>query len=108
MDHKKIEKAVQLFLEGIGEDCTREGLAETPKRIANMCEPVSYTHLGREDATNVVSHVLASVITPIGLDHMAWLGDTIAEIAGEKAGIIKEKGKVISFQTCLLYTSRCV
>lgn len=54
---------------------------------------------GREDATNVVSHVLASVITPIGLDHMAWLGDTIAEIAGEKAGIIKEKGKVISFQT---------
>ena len=26
MDHKKIEKAVQLFLEGIGEDCTREGL----------------------------------------------------------------------------------
>ena len=54
---------------------------------------------GREDATNVVSHVLASVITPVGLDHMAWLGDTIAEIAGEKAGIIKEKGKVISFQT---------
>ena len=38
MDHKKIEKAVQLFLEGIGEDCTREGLVETPKRIANMCE----------------------------------------------------------------------
>ena len=38
MDHKKIEKAVKLFLEGIGEDCTREGLAETPKRIANMCE----------------------------------------------------------------------
>lgn len=29
MDHEKIEKAVQLFLEGIGEDCTREGLAET-------------------------------------------------------------------------------
>lgn len=29
MDHKKIEKAVKLFLEGIGEDCTREGLAET-------------------------------------------------------------------------------
>ena len=34
MDHKKIEKAVQLFLEGIGENCTREGLVETPKRIA--------------------------------------------------------------------------
>ena len=38
MDHKKIDKAVQLFLEGIGEDCTREGLAETTKRNANMCE----------------------------------------------------------------------
>ena len=38
MDHEKIEKAVQLFLEGIGEYCTRDGLAETPKRIANMCE----------------------------------------------------------------------
>ena len=43
----------------------------------------------------MVSHVLASVITPVGLDHMAWLGDTIAEIAGEKAGIIKEKERLL-------------
>lgn len=53
---------------------------------------------GREDATNVVENVLASVLTPIGKDHMHLLGDTLAEIAGEKAGIIREKGKVISFQ----------
>ena len=32
-----------------------------------------------------------AVITPIGLDHMDYLGDTIAEIAAEKAGIIKQR-----------------
>jgi dihydrofolate synthase/folylpolyglutamate synthase len=43
---------------------------------------------GRLDATNIVTP-LASVITNIGLDHQAWLGDTLAKIAAEKAGIIK-------------------
>ncbi len=38
MDKEKIEQAVRLFLEGIGEDAEREGLFETPGRIANMCE----------------------------------------------------------------------
>lgn len=38
MDHDKIEQAVKLFLEGIGEDTTREGLLDTPRRIAVMCE----------------------------------------------------------------------
>ena len=42
---------------------------------------------GRWDATNVVAAPVA-VITPIGLDHTDFLGDTIAAIAGEKAGII--------------------
>jgi len=42
---------------------------------------------GRWDATNVVNAPVA-VITPIGLDHADYLGETIAEIAGEKAGII--------------------
>ena len=36
-DHKKIEEAVRLFLEGIGEDPEREGLIDTPARIARMC-----------------------------------------------------------------------
>ncbi|HEY0593937.1 MAG TPA: folylpolyglutamate synthase/dihydrofolate synthase family protein [Thermoanaerobaculia bacterium] len=42
---------------------------------------------GRLDATNVV-RPLASLITPIGLDHTEWLGTTIARVAREKAGII--------------------
>lgn len=50
---------------------------------------------GRLDSTNVVEP-LVSVITPIAMDHMAWLGDSIAKIAAEKAGIIKPGAPVIS------------
>jgi dihydrofolate synthase/folylpolyglutamate synthase len=45
---------------------------------------------GRWDATNVVNAPVA-VVTPIGVDHTDYLGDTIAEIAGEKAGIISKQ-----------------
>jgi len=45
---------------------------------------------GRWDATNVVNADV-SVITPVGWDHTDYLGDTLAEIAGEKAGIIKPR-----------------
>lgn len=38
IDEQKIEKAVELFLEGIGEDINREGLKDTPKRISAMCK----------------------------------------------------------------------
>ncbi len=44
---------------------------------------------GRLDATNVVRRPAATAITPIALDHQAFLGNTIAAIAGEKAGILK-------------------
>lgn len=44
---------------------------------------------GRLDATNVIERPAATVITPVGLDHQNFLGDTLAEIAGEKAGILK-------------------
>jgi dihydrofolate synthase / folylpolyglutamate synthase len=44
---------------------------------------------GRLDATNVVDKPALTVITPVDLDHQAFLGDTVALIAGEKAGIIK-------------------
>lgn len=50
---------------------------------------------GRLDSTNIV-RPLVSVITPISLDHTQILGDTIAQIAAEKAGIIKDKGIVVS------------
>lgn len=49
---------------------------------------------GRMDATNVITPRL-SVITPVDLDHQAFLGDTIARIAGEKAGIIKRSVPVV-------------
>ncbi len=44
---------------------------------------------GRLDATNVVDAPLLCVITPVSLDHQQYLGDTVAAIAGEKAGILK-------------------
>ncbi|MEM6902342.1 MAG: folylpolyglutamate synthase/dihydrofolate synthase family protein [Pseudomonadota bacterium] len=44
---------------------------------------------GRVDATNVLPDPAVTVITPIGMDHMGFLGDSVAAIAGEKAGIIK-------------------
>src|SRR5205823_14491966 len=50
---------------------------------------------GRLDATNAVQSDV-SVITPIGLDHEEWLGNTLAQIAGEKAGIIKPGMPVVS------------
>lgn len=50
---------------------------------------------GALDATNAVIP-LVSVITPIALDHTRWLGSTLAEIAGEKAGIIKSGVPVVS------------
>ncbi len=49
---------------------------------------------GRLDATNIITPLL-SVITNIGLDHTAFLGNTLTAIAGEKAGIIKAKTPVI-------------
>lgn len=50
---------------------------------------------GRLDATNVIKAPLACIITSISLDHTAYLGTTIREIAGEKAGIIKAGVPVI-------------
>jgi dihydrofolate synthase/folylpolyglutamate synthase len=52
---------------------------------------------GQWDATNVVDADV-SVITPIGLDHMEYLGSTITEIAATKAGIIKEHGFIVLAQ----------
>ena len=50
---------------------------------------------GRLDATNVVEHPLACVITSISLEHTEYLGDTLQAVAGEKAGIIKKGAAVI-------------
>jgi len=50
---------------------------------------------GRLDATNVVDPLI-SVIADVSLDHQKFLGNTIAEIAGEKAGIIRDNGLVVT------------
>jgi dihydrofolate synthase/folylpolyglutamate synthase len=56
--------------------------------------PADYTLLevglgGRLDATNVVDRPRLCAITPVSLDHQQYLGETLPEIAGEKAGILK-------------------
>ncbi|MCR1900292.1 bifunctional folylpolyglutamate synthase/dihydrofolate synthase [Irregularibacter muris] len=51
---------------------------------------------GRLDATNIISASEVSIITAIGVDHRAQLGNTLKEIAGEKAGIIKKNGWVVT------------
>ena len=53
---------------------------------------------GRLDSTNVITP-LVTVITNIGFDHMAFLGDTLEKIAGEKAGIIKQGAPVVIGKT---------
>lgn len=50
---------------------------------------------GRFDATNVIEKPMVSVITSISLEHTEYLGDTYEQIAGEKAGIIKEGCPVV-------------
>ncbi|HEY9788326.1 MAG TPA: folylpolyglutamate synthase/dihydrofolate synthase family protein, partial [Candidatus Obscuribacterales bacterium] len=51
---------------------------------------------GRYDATNILKNVLASIVTNVSLDHTQILGDTVAKIAREKAGIIKAGVPVVT------------
>lgn len=53
---------------------------------------------GRLDATNIIENKLLSVITPIDIDHTGFLGNTLYEIASEKAGIIKNSRCVSALQ----------
>ncbi|MBE5881504.1 MAG: bifunctional folylpolyglutamate synthase/dihydrofolate synthase [Lachnospiraceae bacterium] len=53
---------------------------------------------GKLDATNLVTRTLAAVFTPISMDHMGFLGNTIEAITEQKAGIIKSGCRVISAQ----------
>lgn len=68
--------------------------------LAFARNPADYTLLevglgGRLDATNVIAQPALTVITPISIDHEQFLGDTLAKIATEKAGIIKRGVPVI-------------
>jgi dihydrofolate synthase/folylpolyglutamate synthase len=59
--------------------------AETPADILLLETGLG----GRLDATNVVAKPALTAITPVSIDHVSFLGDTLTEIAGEKAGILK-------------------
>ncbi|MCM1118124.1 MAG: bifunctional folylpolyglutamate synthase/dihydrofolate synthase [bacterium] len=55
---------------------------------------------GRLDATNVIQGTLVAALTSISMDHMQYLGKSLREIAGEKAGIIKSGCRVVSVSQC--------
>ena len=76
-----------------GENITYFEITTAAALLAFSETPADYTLLevglgGRLDATNVIDPAL-TLITPVDLDHQQFLGDTLADIAGEKAGIIK-------------------
>ncbi len=60
-------------------------MAETPADFALLEVGLG----GRLDATNVIDRPRLTVITPVSVDHQQYLGETLPEIAGEKAGILK-------------------
>jgi dihydrofolate synthase/folylpolyglutamate synthase len=77
-----------------GGDITYFEITTAAALLAFNRTPADYTLLevglgGRLDATNVIDRPALSVITPISIDHQQYLGDTLALIAREKAGIIK-------------------
>ena len=67
VDHKKVEQAIRLLLEGIGEDPDREGLAETPDRIARMYEEICGGM--NEDAAE---HLKKTFTTDMKERHPGW------------------------------------
>lgn len=77
-----------------GENITYFEITTVAGLMAFAETPGDYTLLetglgGRLDATNVVEKPALTVITPISIDHTQFLGETLTEIAGEKAGILK-------------------
>ncbi len=78
-----------------GETITYFEITTCAAILAMARTPADFTLLevglgGRLDATNVIEKPALTVITPVSLDHEQFLGDTLAKIAGEKAGIIKK------------------
>lgn len=83
-----------------GEDITVFELLTAVAFVLFASNPADVTLLevglgGELDATNVIEPPLASVITPIALDHQGFLGNTIEKIAAAKAGIIKHNAPVV-------------
>ena len=79
-----------------GDEITYFEITTCAAILAFSRTPADYTLLevglgGRLDATNVIDTPALTVITPVSVDHQQYLGETLAEIAGEKAGIIKRR-----------------
>ena len=94
--------AILTEIEGVnaGRPITFFELTTAAAFLAFARSPADYTLLevglgGRLDATNVVSAPALTIITPISIDHTQYLGETLPEIAGEKAGILKRRVPVI-------------
>ena len=111
----RFHERIRLGKTGGGELISETGLVALLEECeqANGCEPITFFEIttaaamlayarypadylvlevglgGRLDATNVISKPAVSVITPVDMDHEQFLGDTIAKIAFEKAGILK-------------------
>ncbi|WP_439141333.1 bifunctional folylpolyglutamate synthase/dihydrofolate synthase [Planktotalea sp.] len=77
-----------------GESITYFEITTCAAMLAFARKHADYTLLevglgGRVDATNVIDSPALTIITPVSIDHQQFLGETLPEIAGEKAGIIK-------------------
>ena len=77
-----------------GETITYFEITTCAALLAMARTPADFTLLevglgGRLDATNVIETPALTIITPVSMDHEQYLGDTLAKIAGEKAGILK-------------------
>lgn len=68
IDKEKIQAAIRLFIEGIGEDPNREGLQETPERVAEMCEEI-FAGIGQD------SHSVIKVLKSEKYDEIVLLKD---------------------------------
>ena len=64
IDHEKIEQAVRLMLEGIGEDVNREGLEDTPARIARMYEEVASSRISTGGSAMAALAIASSCLCP--------------------------------------------
>ena len=84
----------ECYAANAGADITYFEITTCAAILAFSRTPADFTLLevglgGRLDATNVIAQPKLTVITPVSLDHQQFLGETVGQIAGEKAGIIK-------------------
>lgn len=99
---EQVKKAIETRLLPIGENATEFEAITAAALLYYSRKKCDYVVLevglgGRFDATNIIPVPDVAVLACISLDHMAVLGNTIEEIAGEKCGIIKQGGNVVSY-----------